>query len=296
MNNNLIGGQITKFRKAAGMTQEELGRAVGVSTQAVSRWECGGAPDVALLPAVADTLHVTIDALFGREGGTPENMEELMAKWITNLPEEGMLERVVRLLWELTRYAIYRQVKLPEMGYLEKCEMMGSHGEEVLMRTLVLLEQGFLTGVFAEDFSYFAIFPEPAAGYDAYFIDNDSYRGLFSALARPGSLELLLYLYSEKERFYTAEAVAKNAGREVQETRELLELLRSVNLLSSLELELETGTVNAYKVNDNGSLVPMLYMSRYLLQSDEGYHMCWNERTKPWLRRARGQAADAGGK
>ena len=42
MDNNLIGAQITKFRKAAGLTQEELGRAAGVSTQAVSRWECGG--------------------------------------------------------------------------------------------------------------------------------------------------------------------------------------------------------------------------------------------------------------
>jgi len=296
MNNNLIGGQITKFRKAAGMTQEELGRAVGVSTQAVSRWECGGAPDVALLPAVADALHVTIDALFGREGGTPENMEELMAKWITTLPEEGKLERIVRLMWEVTKYVAHRQIRPPEIGYMEKCEIMDSRGDPVLMRTLIVLDQGFLSGVFANDLSYFTIFPEPEAGYAAYFSDNDSYRSLFSALARPGSLELLLYLYSEKERFYTAEAVAKNAGRAVQETRELLELLQSVNLLNSLELELETGTVNAYKVNDSGSLVPMLYMSRYLLQEEESYHLCWNERKKPWLRRAERQAADAGGK
>ena len=52
MNENLLGSQIAKFRKAAGLTQEELGRSVGVSTQAVSRWECGGTPDVTLLPAI----------------------------------------------------------------------------------------------------------------------------------------------------------------------------------------------------------------------------------------------------
>ena len=46
MNNAFIGGQITKYRKELGMTQEELGKAVGVSTQAVSRWENGGAPDL----------------------------------------------------------------------------------------------------------------------------------------------------------------------------------------------------------------------------------------------------------
>ncbi len=41
MDNKLIGEQITRYRKERGLTQEELGRAVGVSTQAVSRWENG---------------------------------------------------------------------------------------------------------------------------------------------------------------------------------------------------------------------------------------------------------------
>ena len=66
MNSSLLGEQIARFRKAVDMTQEELGRAVGISAQAVSRWECGGAPDVTLLPAVADTLGVTVDAQIGR--------------------------------------------------------------------------------------------------------------------------------------------------------------------------------------------------------------------------------------
>ena len=88
MNNNLTGEQIAKFRKAAGLTQEELGRAAGVSTQAVSRWECGGAPDVALLPAVADALGVTIDALFGREGGEKVDMVEAVWRWMFTIPPD----------------------------------------------------------------------------------------------------------------------------------------------------------------------------------------------------------------
>ena len=68
MNCDSLSEQIAKFRKAQGLTQEDLAKSVGVSSQAVSRWECGGAPDVTLLPAIADRLGVTIDALFGREG------------------------------------------------------------------------------------------------------------------------------------------------------------------------------------------------------------------------------------
>ena len=66
---NVLSERIAELRKARGLTQEQLGQLAGVSAQAVSKWEKGGAPDVELLPALADRLGVTIDALFGREGG-----------------------------------------------------------------------------------------------------------------------------------------------------------------------------------------------------------------------------------
>ena len=88
MNNELLGTQIAKFRKVAGITQEELGKAVGVSTQAVSRWECGGAPDVSLLPAIADQLGVPIGALFGRKEGSAEDMYESLHNWLCAIPQE----------------------------------------------------------------------------------------------------------------------------------------------------------------------------------------------------------------
>ena len=88
MNSNLLGEQIAKFRKELGMTQEDLSKAVSISAQAVSRWECGGAPDVALLPAVADALGVTIDALFGREGGEKVDMVEAVWRWMFTSPPD----------------------------------------------------------------------------------------------------------------------------------------------------------------------------------------------------------------
>ena len=64
---DVLSGRIAELRKERGLTQEQLGQLVGVSAQAVSKWEKGGAPDVELLPALADRLGVTIDGLFGRE-------------------------------------------------------------------------------------------------------------------------------------------------------------------------------------------------------------------------------------
>ena len=63
----VIGKQIRKYRNEKGYTQEQLGRLLGVSTQAVSKWENGGTPDIVLLPMLSDVLGVSIDALFGCE-------------------------------------------------------------------------------------------------------------------------------------------------------------------------------------------------------------------------------------
>ncbi|MBE6699694.1 MAG: helix-turn-helix transcriptional regulator [Ruminococcaceae bacterium] len=63
-----IGKNIASFRKAKGWTQAELGELIGVSNQAVSKWELGTtAPDVMLLPALADAFGCYIDELFSRE-------------------------------------------------------------------------------------------------------------------------------------------------------------------------------------------------------------------------------------
>ena len=52
---NVLSERIAELRRARGLTQEQLGQLAGVSAQAVSKWEKGGAPDVELLPALADT-------------------------------------------------------------------------------------------------------------------------------------------------------------------------------------------------------------------------------------------------
>ena len=58
------GRQIAAMRKAAGLTQSELGDRLGVSYQAVSKWERGETlPDVGLLPDLAGVLRTTVDSL-----------------------------------------------------------------------------------------------------------------------------------------------------------------------------------------------------------------------------------------
>lgn len=59
-----LGQRIAALRKQRCLTQEEVAGRLGVSAQAVSKWENDQTcPDISLLPALADLLGVTTDTL-----------------------------------------------------------------------------------------------------------------------------------------------------------------------------------------------------------------------------------------
>lgn len=61
-----IGEQILFLRKNKGITQEQLATKLGVSNQAVSKWESGQCyPDIQLLPEISEYFNVSIDELMG---------------------------------------------------------------------------------------------------------------------------------------------------------------------------------------------------------------------------------------
>ena len=61
-----IAGQLQRLRKEKGITRDVLASHLGVSPQAVSKWENGSYPDGDLLPQIADFFGVSIDHLYSR--------------------------------------------------------------------------------------------------------------------------------------------------------------------------------------------------------------------------------------
>lgn len=67
MNNKTIGDRIKFHRKRLGMTQEQLAERMGVSAQAVSKWENNlSCPDISVLPELAEIFGITVDELLGK--------------------------------------------------------------------------------------------------------------------------------------------------------------------------------------------------------------------------------------
>ena len=63
-----VGDVIKKYRKAAGITQEEMARRLGVTTPAVNKWENNNTqPDISLLAPIARLLGINTDTLLSFE-------------------------------------------------------------------------------------------------------------------------------------------------------------------------------------------------------------------------------------
>lgn len=76
-----LGTVIKSLRNERRFTQEQLSEMLGVSTAAVSKWECGSAyPDITLLPKLAECFNVSLDYLFGYNIAEKHTIPEVIAE------------------------------------------------------------------------------------------------------------------------------------------------------------------------------------------------------------------------
>ncbi len=92
-----IGQVIYRLRKEENLTQEDLAKAVGVSTAAVSKWESDSSyPDITLLPSIARFFNTSIDQLLNYEKDiTNEEVMEIVKK-CASLFEKNTVENGIK--------------------------------------------------------------------------------------------------------------------------------------------------------------------------------------------------------
>ena len=91
-----IGAIIKKLRAENNITQDTLATDIGVTPQAISRWESeGGYPDIELLPALADFFSVSTDELLGYRLSEREQELANIKKEMERLAEVGSIEERV---------------------------------------------------------------------------------------------------------------------------------------------------------------------------------------------------------
>lgn len=125
----VICSQIHLYREKIGMEQKAMAQAIGVSANAISNWENGRSrPDVNLLPAICETLHITFHDLFSMPA-----------------PKTGNTERDQQLLDNFHKLTNGHKIAVEKMTesllYAQKIE---SHRE---VRQLLLMDRPLAAGI-----------------------------------------------------------------------------------------------------------------------------------------------------
>ena len=108
-----IGAIIKRLRAENNITQDALATAIGVTPQAISRWEAeGGYPDIELLPSLADFFSVSTDELLGYKLSQREKEIADIKKEISRLSEVGRIdERIAFARDAISRFPADFEIK-----------------------------------------------------------------------------------------------------------------------------------------------------------------------------------------
>lgn len=94
-----ISENIKKLREAQHLTQEQLANSLGISYQAVSKWENAvTTPDIMMLPLIAQIFDVSIDDLFKAQIDDYENeAERWLSKYESSKNQDDFIELILSL-------------------------------------------------------------------------------------------------------------------------------------------------------------------------------------------------------
>lgn len=278
MAHSKIGLKIKALRKNKGLTQEQLGVILGVSMQAVSKWECGGVPDLEMLIKLAKCFDITTDALLGLQSANEKDMEEILFNDISMTHKNYQMEKVCRYSWAMLKgMSTMPAIKDDDYCHVEADEMVCSQAR-------VTLENGLATMSAIEDFHYFMVMPEPENGYKIALSNIDDYTTFFERLSNKDTLKMLFYLYSLNAMLFSAEKAASDLNMSQDTVNKILDDFITVEWVFKESASLSEYDVNLYRPNITSSFVPLLRFATEMIEMPKLWYISYFDRNKPLLK------------
>jgi len=267
-----FGEVVRTERMKKGLTQEKLGEMLGVSSQAVSKWETTGCyPDAELLVPLANALDVSLDALF-RNGQVTERDAALMVFSLMqkeNEREGGKPFELIRRLCWVTQGAWF--------GIYDPTPAADGMSS-------ITDDDGF-TEVSCEPYApFFSVFPEPENGWGEAVGDGEEIRSVFAALGAPSVMKALLFLLTkEREYLFEPALLTKELGIDAGELDAVMSGLRTLDMVSEAPVVINGECRKLYYYHRNEKVIPLLLFAKFV-RGSEIYHFQSDNRQKPLIR------------
>lgn len=281
-----IGEKISKYRKLKGFTQEQLGESVGVSGQAVSKWENGGVPDTYLLPAISKVLGVSIDALFGVEKKISdytqdEILDDLFKFCLQKMHCKDNRIDFFKFMFD-TIWTVQSAYFENESRPLLKDVVEKNRGNSQIT-SQIINDEGTTYLSLVENFPFFsAVCDTPEISKK--LLSEKNFSEFFSLLASEDGMKAILFTQSATETSqYTADMIAKKIGITLERFLEVEPLLVKYGLLNEDSLTLDDSVIKVYHKWSNPEIRPLLMMAYQFINARQCYYDFTCNRTKPYF-------------
>ena len=257
-----LGRKIKEFRIKRGITQEELGNLVGVTTQAVSKWERGGTPDAELLPNIARALSVSIDALFDMEQEKGSRLEDMIIEELYSKEDKEAFERAVSLCIAI-EFGLIKMNSLRNKAAADMMDSVDDENDHEYYSTL-LTNHGLVRVRLSQNGRYFFLMPEPEMGYRSFLENIEGLSKTFRLLGDKDTLKILFFMYQRMNKKSSSELIAEGVGVSVEKVEKLMEQLEEFNIVECSEVETVSGDLKAYAMHKEATILPLLTFAREL--------------------------------
>lgn len=289
MTNTVFANTLQALRKKNGVTQEKLAFHLGVSPQAVSKWENGSFPDGDLLPKIADFFQVSIDYLYGRdqEKVTVEQtvMDSIKAATMDSKNDyKVQLEQIMRNAW-----AAQLGFWVENKTYYDRAEPEGDN----ILASLVTSQEGLSFFRLNKNLEYYLLMKQPEEGFASYFRVTDALVSLFSFLGKKENLEVLFYLLSlTNGECVSSSTISKKLNITQKAAETALEYLRRatenesmLRIISVLDEHDKTEPVYSVNMQTVTAILLLLAGADAFIHSPCGYALSICNRTSSWFER-----------
>ena len=211
-----VGERIAALRKERGITQEGLAGIIGISSQAISKWENNVTmPDIMLLPIIADTLGVTIDELFGikhKVQEKPVNIEETPM---------AVYDEILKTMWKSEEFG--------ETAERVKAQLVRDPGQH----------SGFVSAVSGAVYANkdIALAYLPGDKESLKLLESEGAAMLLQMLSDKNVRLMLAYQYVNSQKAFTAASFAANAGISEEEAKAAIEKSVTCGLTTAQDVD-----------------------------------------------------------
>ena len=276
----MIGKNIAELRKAKGVKQDELARFVGVTAQAVSKWENGGVPDTELLPKIAEFFSVSIDELFGQQNNISVDIQDVILADITKTKAEERISRAFELCW-IIEQSMYGTIISDPERFKEEAK---THSEDDQLYSQVLLDSGYTEMGLFNRIKYFLVVPD-AKDKDKALLDGIDYPSFFKLMADKDIFNTLVFLY-KRESFnaFTENLIIKELGCTEEKAKQVISELLRLNIIAKTVAEITDELVEVYQFARRPAFVSMLIFAREMIDIPNNFYVNNQSRHKPYLK------------